>query len=103
MFKKMYCCSDLDEKEKPKFSCKRIDTLIPILLLVDILSRKAWAYVLTKSQQEKRADVSVKTLHEFQAEVGFIKGLEGDNEFSNAAGKKFCEDNNIRLDTSVAK
>ena len=85
------------------FWFKRSDTLIPILLLVDILSRKAWAYVLTKSKQEKRADVSVKTLQEFQAEVGFIKGLEGDNEFSSAAIKKFCEDNNIRLDTSVAK
>jgi len=85
------------------FWWRRGDTLIPILLLVDILSRKAWAYVLTKSKQEKRADVSVKTLQEFQAEVGFIKGLEGDNEFSSAAIKKFCEDNNIRLDTSVAK
>jgi hypothetical protein len=85
------------------FWWRRGDTLIPILLLVDILSRKAWAYVLTKSKQEKRADVSVKTLQEFQAEVGFIKGLEGDNEFSSAAIKKFCEDNNIRLDTSVSK
>jgi hypothetical protein len=37
------------------------DTLIPILLLVDILSRQAWAYVLTKSKKEKRAEVSVKT------------------------------------------
>ena len=85
------------------FWWKKSSTLIPILLLVDILSRKAWAYVLTKSKQEKRADVSVKTLQEFQAEVGFIKGLEGDNEFSSAAIKKFCEDNNIRLDTSVSK
>jgi hypothetical protein len=29
--------------------------------------------------------------------------LTGDNEFSSAAIKKNCEDNNIRLDTSVAK
>jgi hypothetical protein len=85
------------------FWFKRGDTLIPILLLVDILSRKAWAYVLTKSKKEKRADVSVATLKEFKDEVGFIKGLEGDNEFSRASIKKFCEDNNIRLDTSVAK
>jgi hypothetical protein len=83
------------------FWWRRGDTLIPILLLVDILSRKAWAYVLTKSKQEKRADVSVKTLQEFQAEVGFIKGLEGDNDFSSAAIKKFCNDNDMRLDTSV--
>jgi hypothetical protein len=32
-----------------------------------------------------------------------MKGLEGDNEFGSAAIKKFCEDNDIRLDTSVAK
>ena len=82
---------------------KRSDTLIPILLLVDVLSRKAWAYVLTKSKQEKRAEVSVKTLEEFKNEVGKINGLTGDNEFSSAAIRKFCEDNDIRLDTSVAK
>jgi len=85
------------------FWWKRGDTLIPILLLVDILSRKAWAYVLTKSKKEKRADVSVATLKEFQSEVGNITALEGDNEFSSAAIRKFCEDNDIRLDTSVAK
>jgi transposase InsO family protein len=85
------------------FWWKRGETLIPILLLVDILSRKAWAYVLTKSKKEKRAEVSVKTLEEFKDEVGSINGLTGDNEFSSAAIRKFCEDNNIRLDTSVAK
>jgi len=85
------------------FWWKRGETLIPILLLVDILSRKAWAYVLTKSKKEKRAEVSVKTLEDFKNEVGKINGLTGDNEFSSAAIRKFCEDNNIRLDTSVAK
>ena len=85
------------------FWWKKSSTLIPILLLVDILSRKAWAYVLTKSKKEKRAEVSVKTIQEFKNEVGLIKGLEGDNEFSSAAIKKFCNDNDIRLDTSVAK
>ena len=29
--------------------------------------------------------------------------MEGDNEFSSAAIRKYCEDNDIRLDTSVAK
>ena len=85
------------------FWFKRSETLIPILLLVDILSRKAWAYVLTKSKKEKRAEVSVKTLEDFKNEVGKINGLTGDNEFSSAAIRKFCEDNNIKLDTSVAK
>ena len=35
------------------FWWKRGETLIPILLLVDILSRKAWAYVLTKARKKK--------------------------------------------------
>ena len=56
--------------------------------MVDILSRKAWAYVLTKSKKEKRAAVSVKTIQEFKDEVGLIRGLEGDNEFSSAPIKK---------------
>jgi hypothetical protein len=85
------------------FWWKKSDTLIPILLFVDILSRKAWAYVLTKSKKEKRAEVSVKTIQGFKDEVGLIRGLEGDNEFSSAPIRKFCEDNDIRLDTSVSK
>jgi hypothetical protein len=64
---------------------KKSDTLIPILLLVDIVGRKAWAHVLTKIKKEKSAAVSAKTLQEFKAEVGLIEGLEGDNEFSSAA------------------
>jgi hypothetical protein len=73
------------------------------LLLVDTLSRKAWAYVLTKGKKEKRAEVNVSTLKQFQEEVGNINGIEGDNEFSSGPIKKFCDDNNIRLDTSVSK
>ena len=67
------------------------------------MSRKAWAYVRTKSKKEKRADVSVKTIQGFKDEVGLIRGLEGDNEFSSAPIRKFCNDNDIRLDTSVSK
>ena len=59
--------------------------------------------MLTKSKKKKRAEVSVKTIQEFKNEVGIINGLEGDNEFSSAPIKKFCHDNDIRLDTSVAK
>ena len=58
---------------------------------------------INKSKKEKRAAVSVKTLEIFKNDVETINGLEGDNEFSSAAIKKFCDDNNIRLDTSVAK
>jgi hypothetical protein len=42
-------------------------------------------------------------LKEFRDGVGFVRGLEGDNEFFSTAIKKFYEDDNIRLDTSVAK
>jgi hypothetical protein len=47
----------------------------PILLLVDILSRKARAYVLTKSKKEKRAEVNVAVLKEFKNEVQYMKGI----------------------------
>jgi hypothetical protein len=38
------------------------------------LARKlmAWAYVLTKPKQEKRTEVSVKTIQEFKDEVELI-------------------------------
>ncbi len=55
------------------FWWKKSDTLIPILLFVDIFSRKAWAYVLTKSKKEKTGEVSVKTIQEFKDEVGLKK------------------------------
>jgi hypothetical protein len=43
------------------FWWKQSEPLIPILLFVDGLSRKAWAYVLTKSKKKReRATVSVK-------------------------------------------
>jgi hypothetical protein len=79
---------------------------MPILSFVDILNRKAWAYVLyvlTKSKKDKRTEVSAKTIQGFKDEVGLTRGLGGDNEFSSAPIKKFCEDNDIRLDTGVAK
>ena len=85
------------------FWWKKSETLIPILLLVDILSRKAFAYVLPKSIKEKRGDITVKTLEEFKSQVGNIHGLEGDNEFGSAAVKAFCQTHNIRLDSSVSK
>ncbi len=66
------------------FWWEKLDTLIPILLFVDVLSRKAWAYVLTKSKKEKRAEVSVKIIQGFKDEVGLIRRLEGDNEFSSS-------------------
>jgi hypothetical protein len=59
--------------------------------------------VLPKSIKEKRGDITVKTLEEFKSQVGYIHGLEGDNEFGSAAVKAFCQTHNIRLDSSVSK
>jgi len=81
------------------FWFKRSETLTPILLLVDILSRKAFSYILSKKTQENLLDA----IKMFKNEVGKINGLEGDNEFSQSNIKEFCKDNNIRLDTSVSK
>ena len=47
--------------------------------------------------------LSLSPLKQFQEEVGNINGLEGDNEFSSGPIIFFCEDNNIRLDTSISK
>jgi hypothetical protein len=45
----------------------------------------------------------VKNIQGFKDEIGSIRGSEGDDEFSSAPIRTFCEDNEIRLDTSVAK
>ena len=44
------------------FWWRRGETLIPILFLVYVLSRKAWAYA-HKKIAGKGADISVKTIH----------------------------------------
>ncbi len=57
----------------------------------------------TKKQEEERAEVSRKTIQEYKDEVGLIRGLEGDDEFSSSPIKKICDDDDIRSDTTVAK
>jgi hypothetical protein len=61
------------------------------IIFVDILSSKVWAFVLTKNKKEMRAEVSVKTIQEFKDEVGLLRGLDGNNEFSSAPINFFCE------------
>jgi hypothetical protein len=60
-------------------------------------------HVLTKSKKEKRADISVKILQDIKDENELIKVLEGNHEFSSAPIRKFCENNDTRLNSSVAK
>ena len=78
---------------------KRGDTQTPILLFVNILSRKAFGYVLNKSRGEN----ILEYIEKLNKEVGGINSLIGDNEFSNKIITEYCHDSNIRLDTSVAK
>ena len=70
-----------------------------ILLIVDIQSRKAWAQVLSKSTGE-----NILTAYKnFISEEGPIIGIEGDNQFSFKAFLDYNNENNIRVDTSIAK
>ena len=85
------------------FWWRKGETLIPILLFVDILSRKAYAYILPKGKKEKRGDRTLTIIKQFVNDIGNVNGLEGDNEFSNKQLKTFCDENEIRLDTSVSK
>ena len=78
---------------------KRASTLTPILLFVDILSRKLWTFVLSKNT----ANEILECIQQLNKEVGNIHGLTGDNQFSTKLINEYCEKHNIRLDTSVAK
>ena len=62
---------------------KRGDTQTPILLFVDILSRKAFAYILNKSKDTTRGENILEYIEKLIKEVGGINSLIGDNEFSN--------------------
>ena len=70
-----------------------------ILLLVDIQSRKAWAYILSSMSGEN----ILNKYKEFLSNVGSINGIEGDNQFSYKAFQDFNEERSIRLDTSISK
>jgi DNA-binding MltR family transcriptional regulator len=70
-----------------------------ILLIVDIQSRKAWAYLLSKGTGENILIAYKK----FIDEVGQINSVEGDNQFSYKGFVEYNNDKNIRVDTSIAR
>jgi hypothetical protein len=74
-------------------------TLKNVLLIVDIQSCKAWAYVISTSSGENILVVYKK----FIFEVGQINSDEGDNQFSSKAFQEYSKENNIKIDTSIAK
>ena len=82
---------------------KRGDTLTPILLFVDILSRKLWAFVLPKNKDTTRGENILECIEKINKEVGGINAITGDNEFGNKIITDYCKQYNIRLDSSVAK
>ena len=82
---------------------KRGDTLTPILLFVDILSRKLWAFVLPKNKDTTRGENILECIEKINKEVGGINAITGDNEFGNKIITDYCEAHDIRLDSSISK
>ena len=54
---------------------KRGETLTPILLFVDILSRKLWAFVLSKNKDTTRGENILECIEKIHKEIGGIKNL----------------------------
>ncbi len=75
-------------------------SLKPFLLLVDIMSRKAFCYSIPG---EKNMSKIITAYNKFLQEVDYVKGVEGDGEFDNTAFKNLNEDKGIKVNTSVAK
>ena len=75
-------------------------SLKPFLLLVDIMSRKAFCYSIPG---EKNMTKIITAYNKFLQQVDYVKAVEGDGEFDNTAFKKLNEDKDIQIYTSVAK
>ena len=75
-------------------------SLKPFLLLVDIMSRKAFCYSIPG---EKNMTKIITAYNKFLQEVDYVNGVEGDGEFDNTAFKKLNEEKGVKVNTSVAK
>ncbi len=62
---------------------KRSDTLTLILLFVDILSRKLWAFVLSKNKDATRGENILENIEKVNKEVGGINSIIGNAEHGN--------------------
>lgn len=74
----------------------------PFLLLVDIMSRRAWCYSIPQGKDETRSERIGTIYKNFLKEVGPIEAIEGDKEFDNQIFRDINEKEKIRLDTSVS-
>lgn len=69
------------------------------LLLVDIMSRKAFCYFISGDPNGTKI---VEAYEKFLEQVVNVSGMEGDDEFNTKMFRDINEAKNIRLDTSVA-
>ena len=69
------------------------------LLLVDIMSRKAFCYVISGDPNDKKIEDAYM---KFLDQVGHVEAIEGDNQFGSKTFTRINEAKNIRLDASVA-
>ncbi len=69
------------------------------LLLVDIMSRKAFCYVISGDPNDKKIE---EAYMQFLDKVGHVEAIEGDNQFGSKTFTRINEDKKIRLDTSVS-
>ena len=69
------------------------------LLLVDIMSRKAFCYVISGNPNSSKI---TDAYTDFLDQVGHVEAIEGDAEFGSKAFTDMNEEKNIRLDTSVS-
>ena len=68
-------------------------SLKPFLLLVDIMSRKAFCYSIPG---EKNMTKIITAYNKFLHNVDYVKAVEGDGEFDNTAFKKLNEEKGIK-------
>jgi hypothetical protein len=68
------------------------------LIIVDILSRKAWVYPLKTAKMEE----VIENLDTFRGVAKYIHGLSGDKGFDNTPMKDWCKEYDINLYTNVA-
>lgn len=70
-----------------------------LLVFVDILTNKAFVYPMKGNTKE---DI-LNAFQEFKDDVGFIFGIQGDDEFSKKYFDEEMKKNDIKLHTDVAK
>ena len=74
-------------------------TLKPFLLLIDIMSRKAFCYPISGYKNMTKIITSYK---KFLSQVDRVEAIEGDSEFASKEFITLNKEKGIRVDTSVA-